>query len=249
MSTYVYGVVADSHPLDLAQAPAVGAAEEGTRVLTAAGLAAVVSTAPEELRAKRRYLLAHQRVLDLLGEQGTVLPMRFGTVAPDDEAVAERLHHEAGHYASLLEHLHGRVELNVKAEHHEEAVLREVLRHRSDLAARNEELCARGGGTLQERMGFGEAMAQAVEEQRRSDTERVVEALAGHARQWHRGPSTGTAFCNLSLLVDRERVPEVQAAVADLQESLSELMELRLNGPLVPYSFVGEASPAEREEV
>lgn len=54
-------------------------------------LAAIVSDAPEDLRPERRDLLAHLRVLDEAAAQGTVPPMRFGSVSVDDETVTAAL--------------------------------------------------------------------------------------------------------------------------------------------------------------
>ena len=87
MSTYVYGISASSHPALPAGMAGVGDPPVTVRVLKEQGLAAVVSDAPEGLRPKRRDLLAHQNVLAEAGAAGCVLPMRFGSVAPDDDSV------------------------------------------------------------------------------------------------------------------------------------------------------------------
>lgn len=61
------------------------------------------------------------------GGGGPVLPMRSGSVAPDDAAVVGVLAERAGHYEERLEALDGKVEYNVKASHEEEAVLHCVM--------------------------------------------------------------------------------------------------------------------------
>src|ERR687883_566168 len=58
----------------------------------AAGLAALVSPVEgEELRATRRDLLSHSAVLERAIAAGPVLPLRFGIVLRDDDAVAQEL--------------------------------------------------------------------------------------------------------------------------------------------------------------
>ena len=79
MSTYVYGFTGSSHPLSIDGMTGVGADAPTLRVLRCDDLAAVVSEAPESLRARRRDLETHHRILQRLGTAGTVLPMRFGT--------------------------------------------------------------------------------------------------------------------------------------------------------------------------
>jgi hypothetical protein len=96
VSTYVYGITAASHPGLPEGMGGVGDPPLPVRVLREGELAALVSDAPEGLRPKRRELLAHQNVLSEIGADGCVLPMRFGSVAPDDEAVTGVLAERAG---------------------------------------------------------------------------------------------------------------------------------------------------------
>lgn len=146
MSTYVYGITHDSGSLDAAKLTGVGEPPSEVRFVRADGLAAAVSTTPEGLRAKRRDLAAHQEVLVELAREAAVLPMRFGAVAPDDEAVAAELRRSRDHYTALLDRLRDRVEVNVKATHIEEAALRAVLTENEELRRANERLREAGGG-------------------------------------------------------------------------------------------------------
>jgi hypothetical protein len=147
------------------------------RAIRNEGLAAVVSDAPEGLRPKRRDLVAHETVLETLSAAGTVVPMRFGTVAPDDEAVITELARGAGRYTELLTRLAGHVERNVKGTHQEDALLTDLLSENPQLRARNEALRAEGGGSQSDRMEFGEQMALGVEQRSTRDAAYVVAAL------------------------------------------------------------------------
>lgn len=135
MSTYVYGITTRSHPALPEGLDGVGDPPRPVRVLKEGELAAVVSDAPEDLRPKRRELLAHQNVLAETGATGCVLPMRFGSVAPDDSKVTEILAERASHYEERLRALDGKVEYNLKASHVEEEVLRQVLADDPELRA------------------------------------------------------------------------------------------------------------------
>lgn len=238
MSTYVYGIVRGADAPDTADLTGVGDPPAPVRPVAGGGLAAVVSTAPEGLRAKRRDLTAHQEVLAELERHGSVLPLRFGSIAPDDAAVAAELERSSGHYLRLLKDLAGRVEVNVKAAHVEESALRTVLGQDPGLRAANEELRARGGGTPTEQIEFGERVAQALEALREHDADVLAAPLAAHADEVSAGQPVGDGFANLSLLVRRDRLDEVEREVRALQESQQGRMEIRMSGPLPPYSFV-----------
>jgi hypothetical protein len=242
VSTYVYGIVRDNEVLDAAKLTGVGEPPAEVRSVRAAGLAAVVSTAPEGLRAKRRDLAAHQEVLVELARHGSVLPMRFGSVADSEEEVAAELERSRDHYDRLLTTLEDRVEVNVKATHIEEAALRLVLTEDECLRAENERLRASGGGTPAERMAFGERVAEALEDLRARGSEAVVRPLRAHAEQVVIGPPVDGCLANVSLLVHRDRLDDVAQEVNGLRAALGELMDIRLNGPLPPYSFVTEAA-------
>ncbi|CAM5675520.1 hypothetical protein SBADM41S_11610 [Streptomyces badius] len=87
---YVYAVVGEGIELP-AGAGGVGDPPAVLRVIGTGRIAAVVSDAPARLRARRRDLLAHQDLLMDLADSGPVLPMRFGMVAPDEDALLAQL--------------------------------------------------------------------------------------------------------------------------------------------------------------
>ncbi|GAB2793290.1 GvpL/GvpF family gas vesicle protein [Streptomyces chlorus] len=241
MSTYVYGIIASTHPAVPEHLSGVG--EGPLRVLKSGDLAAVVSDAPEGLRPKRRELLAHQNVLGEVGAEGCVLPMRFGSVAPDDESVTDVLAERAEHYKERLRALDGRVEYNVKANHVEEAVLHHVMAGNPEIRALAEANRQSGGGSYDDKIRLGEMVASAVRAQEAEDGVAVQRALEPAADAVGVGPESTGWLANVSFLVERDAAADFMAAVDRVREDMPHL-EVRLNGPLPPYSFV-EPGPAE----
>jgi Gas vesicle synthesis protein GvpL/GvpF len=243
VSTYVYAFTGASHPLPVDSLAGVGERKPSLRLVRQDGLTAVVSDAPERLRAKRRDVEAHERVLETLSAAGTVLPMRFGTVAADDEAVKVELASGAKRYTELLKRLKGKVEVNVKAVHREESVLRELLLGNQELRNRSEALRASGGGSHQDKVALGEKLSAALEDRRSKDAEQLVAELRPHASAVKLGPPVDGCFVNVSFLLGATERDDFEAALSRLRQERSELMEIRLYGPLPPYSFLtsGEA--------
>jgi hypothetical protein len=238
MSTYVYGVTHSTHPLTIGGMAGVGPEATPLRVVRHHDLAAVVSDAPAGLRAKRRDLEIHHRVLETLSERGPVLPMRFGVLAPDDAAVQSTLGSEADHYRELLARVEGKLELNVKAVHREEPVLRDLLLENPTLRDRHEAMQASGGGSYEDKVEFGERVATAMEARRARDAERVLASLRSHASLVQLAPSASGCFVNASFLVDAAARQEFETSLARLQDELVEFADVRVYGPLPPYSFV-----------
>lgn len=111
---YVYAVVGDGVELPEG-AGGVGDPPAALRVIGTGKIAAVVSDAPARLRARRRDLLAHQDLLMDLADSGPVLPMRFGMVAPGEDALLAQLALAETSHLATLKNLDGHVEINVKA--------------------------------------------------------------------------------------------------------------------------------------
>ncbi|MFE9440233.1 GvpL/GvpF family gas vesicle protein [Streptomyces sp. NPDC006602] len=245
MSTYVYGITAASHPSLPDGMGGVGDPPRPVRILKEGDLAAIVGDAPEGLRPKRRDLLAHQNVLSEAGAGGVVLPMRFGSVAEDDGTVTGVLAERADHYKERLRTLDGKVEYNVKAVHNEEAVLHRVMAESPEIRALTEANRQGGGGTYEQRLHLGEMVVAAVKARESEDATDVQHTLEPAAEAVSVGPESSGWIANISFLVDRDEAATFLAAVDQLRNGHPHL-EVRVNGPLPPYSFVepGPNKPA-----
>ncbi|MEU0409860.1 GvpL/GvpF family gas vesicle protein [Streptomyces griseorubiginosus] len=243
MSTYVYGITAASHPELPESLGGVGDPAREVRVLTEGDLAAIVSDAPEGLKPKRRDLLAHQNVLSEVGAAGCVLPMRFGSVAPDDNTVTSVLAERADHYKERLRTLDGKVEYNVKATHDEEAVLHRVMSDNPEIRSVTEANRQAGGGSYEDRLRLGEMVVAAVKAREAEDANEVRQALEPVAEAISVGPESSGWLANVSFMVERDSAASFLEAVDQLRKSHPHL-DLRVNGPLPPYSFV-EPGPGE----
>ncbi|MGW5733240.1 MULTISPECIES: GvpL/GvpF family gas vesicle protein [Streptomyces] len=242
MSTYVYGIADAAHPGLPVGMDGIGSPALAVRTVTGGGLAALVSDAPENLRPKRRDLLAHQNVLSEAGSGGTVLPMRFSSVASDDDAVAFALEERKDHYHERLAALHDRVEYNVKVQHDEDAVLRTVMEENPDARAMWESNRAAGGGSHEDKLRLGEMVAMAVQHREARDAVVVRTSLEPHADAISEGPDSTGWIANLSFLVGRSSYQRLIDAVDELRQAHPHLV-CQVNGPLPPYSFVEPQTP------
>ncbi|MFF7726626.1 GvpL/GvpF family gas vesicle protein [Streptomyces sp. NPDC008001] len=237
MSTYVYGIARPGDtrlPEDLT---GIGDPPLPVRLITHDDLAAVVSDCPERLRPKRRDLLAHQNVVSEVGRHVPVLPMRFGSLSDSDDRVRGVLDEHADRYREQLTKLDGRFEYNVKAVHREDAVLHLVLAEDAGLRSLAAANRAEGGGSYEQRLRFGELVAQKVREREGRDAALVRETLAPLAEQERTGPENSGCFLNASYLVGESAAQKLVQEVRRLEKAHPQL-ELTVHGPLPPYSFV-----------
>lgn len=237
MPVYVYAITDADHPLRLDELRGVGDPPPPLRTIVTQRLAAVVSDAPEDLRPKRRDLGAHEEVQERLLSDGTAIPLRFGLVAQDDDAVKAELEERAAAYIERLEKVEGRVELNLKVAQDEETLLREVLQE-SEEARRLNETVRSGQGTQDTNLALGELLAGLVQARQETLTGDIVRTLRELADDEFIAPPAQDDFLNVSFLVEHEKVQEFAQAEQKLANAYGESFSFRLRGPLPPYSFV-----------
>jgi hypothetical protein len=241
----VYGVVhADAAPDGLPD----GIAGAPVRVVAGGGLGALVSRVEgPQVRATRRDLLSHSRVLERALAAGPVLPLRFGTVlADEDSVVSDVLEAHRDELKALLDRFESKVELRVKGFYVEEQVLREVLRADPAIARLSES--TRG---LPESAGYGarvrlgEAVARAVEATRSRDAGEIVGRLRVLADEvaFDEEAREGVAVA-ASFLVDRDRVAAFDERMDELARRHEGRIRFKYLGPLPPHSFVSLAEGA-----
>lgn len=204
--------------------------------------AAVAEIALDRPPGRRKELLAHGAVVDRLAAAGPVVPVQFGSMMADREAVLQELL-EAGHdrFVAILERLEGHRQLNLRASYVEDEVLAEIVRERPDIAElrrRTRELPS--GAMHPDLVRLGELVTQAVEQRRVGDAEDLMDVVRPLVVSIaERTPGAMEVF-DAALLVAEERVGSLEAALEDYAEAVHERIRLRLVGPVAPYDFVAE---------
>ena len=236
---YVYGVV----PGDAGSPPRVrGIGRKQIKVVRADGLGALTSDVPPgDLEAGREELLAHSKVLERALEQGTVLPMQFGVVMPNEAAVRDQLlDPHRPELEEQLREMNGKVEVNVKAIYDEQAVLSEVInenpqieRLRTGLRGKPED------ATYYDRIQMGELIAEAMNAKRDGDGSEILHRLAPHADEIEVGqPVHERMVVNASFLIERGRLNEFNAGLDQIASEQGDRMRFKYVGPVAPHSFV-----------
>jgi hypothetical protein len=238
MALYVYAITGKDQSHHLDGLTGVGSHPSPVRTVAAGPLDAVVSDISEDIRPKRRDLQAHQEVLESLMADAVVLPLQFGHLASDDQAVQQALEENADRYVANLERLDGCAEYHVRASRaDEDELLRQILRDTPEARELNEQIRA-GAQDPQLPLALGELVAREVQERQDSLAARLVQALIPYGREHVTHPPSDPDFLNLSLLVAHDRTEDFLAAQADLAGQIEAGVDFRLTGPLPPYSFV-----------
>lgn len=243
---YVYGIVPSGIELDEG-AHGVGDPPAAVTAVRSGPIAALVSEIPrDEPLGRPEDLSAHAGLLDAAATEVPVLPLRFGAVVTDEQAVVdELLDAHRDEFAAALDELEGKAEFVVKARYDRDAILREILSGSEELQQLAEAIRGKPeDATRNERMALGERITQAIEESRAADTRRVADALTDLVVELApRPPTHEEEAVHLAVLADTGRQDDLEAAVGELAKEWEGRVDVRLLGPLAAYDFVVTQAP------
>jgi hypothetical protein len=243
-AVYIYGIL----PGDVAfkeQVAGLGDPPSPVRLVPYRDIAALVS----DVAASRPLnspddLLAHQELLDASAAAVPVLPVRFGAVVPNDEAViAELLEPSYNEFSAALAELEGFQEYIVKGRYVQEAILREIMAEDPEAAALADETfdpdpAATHDGRVQLRGLISERLA----DKRALDTRQLGDALGTRASTSAvRPPADELEAVHTAFLVRATEVDQMVSAAQELAAGWEGRIELRIVGPVAAYDFVGTA--------
>jgi len=241
--TYLYAILADEVESDLGpvETPHGSAPVMGIR---AGGLTALISphTGPPIERLSRedilRALVAHQGVIEQVMANHPMLPVRFGTVLDSEDTVRQVLSTFRRRLGRALGDIAGAVEIDLSATWELPEIIGEIKEE--PLVAALAGAAGEDGGQagLATRIEAGKLVHEALERRREAYRHGAVDTLRPLVRDMHRNPVPAEDLVlNLALLVDRERLVEVDAAVDGLASEWDGRVAFRYVGPLPPYSF------------
>jgi hypothetical protein len=238
-AVYVYGIV----PADVeVEEDTRGIGDARVEVIREGDIAALVSpiTADRAL-GKPEDLQVHAKLLDGTAGVAPVLPLRFGAVMTDTDAVAQELLRD--HYddfAQALDTLEGHAEYVIRGRYDDSKFLTDLLDENAEARALRDDIKSKSEDAgRNSRIALGELIANTVEAKRQADTATVVDQLNDVAGQVSvREPTHEWDAVHVALLVEVDREGDVHEIVDQLNEKGKGRINLRLLGPLAPYDFV-----------
>jgi len=205
-------------------------------------MAVVVSNSPDVNFARsRRNMMAHTTVLEEVMEEFTILPVRFGMVAPGSEVIREQvLEARYEEFDDLLVEMQGRAEMGLKAVWYESSVFEEIVAEHPTIRDVRDSLMGRAAEeTYFERIRLGEMIEHAMKEKRERDAEMLLAGLRPLAHKVRLNDViTDRMVLNAAFLVEESRQAEFDAEVDRLGDEVGERLILKYVGPAPPYNFV-----------
>jgi len=215
-------------------------------------LAAVVSASPlADYRGLKRdqavrYLVAHQRVVEAVMQDFPLLPVKFGTVLPDEARVRRLLAQGEAIFRTTLERFAGRVQMEVVVLWNLQEVFQEISQEgpivqlKAQVAARPPEEPAPSSGeaTVAERVAIGQMVQASLERRRVALRDHLFPPLREVALDLVANPLMDDSMVtNVALLVDEAGRGALDRRLKLLDEEFGGRLRFRCVGPLPPYNF------------
>jgi len=237
---YIYCIMDSNEPRSFGP---LGIGARGDEVYTVCfdDIAAVVSTAPiTRYRVSRDNTIAHEKAIEAVMADHTVLPVRFATVTENEEKVMKILQAEYDKFTEMLSKMKNKTELGVKAIFRENAIYEHILGKYEDIRKLKEELTGLPPEkTYPQRMHIGKMVETALNQEKLAVRGDILNSLSPLAVEFKTNDPYGELMIiNAAFLVEKENEAEFDLQVQGIEDKYGENIKLKYVGSLPPFNFV-----------
>jgi hypothetical protein len=236
---HLNGVVRSAHPLH--ESNAAGGPGSSIRLVTWHDLAIVVNELPDDHAPGEQDAMAYLQTLCALLPHGPVVPLRFGTIAQDENSARSGvLQPAAAQLRAQLDRLNGLAEIHVYLRFDENTALQAVYDEQ-------EATIHNGRHSLADRIGAGEQIARRIVTWRRTRADTMLAPVSALAHDTAFLPEQEHTEERRAFLMPQQHIETARAAVASLTNG--QQVAADLVGPLPAFSFLtATTNPSETAE-
>ncbi len=237
---YIYCIIDDSKVQTFGP---LGIGGRGDELYTVCfnDLAAVVSNSPIiNYSVSRENMIAHEKAIEEVMKKHLVLPVRFCTIAEDDEKVKKILEREHNRFVDLLKNIKGKKELGLKAIFKEDVIYKDILEKYEDIGALKEKTAALPPEkTYYQRMELGKMVEAALQKEKEFYKEDILDTIAPSAVEVKINNTYGERMIiNAAFLINEDKEAEFDQKVQELADKYGDKMKFKYVGTLPPFNFI-----------
>jgi len=240
---YIYCIIGSGKPQSFGLS---GIGERGDEVHTISynNIAAVVSNSPiKKYSVSSDNTMAHERAIERVMEEHTVLPVRFVTIAESEEKVKRILEKEHDKFKELLLEMKGKKEVGIKAIFKKEIVYKEILEEHEGIRKLKEMITSKPPQkTHYQRMEIGKMVEIALDKEKEKHKNAILNVLEPLSEEVKTNSVYGERMIiNAAFLIKNTKEPEFDQNVQELDAKYGEKIKFKYVGPIPPYNFVNLA--------
>jgi len=238
---YVYCIVESNEGRNFGP---IGIGERGDIVSTVGykDISAVISSSSmTKYVINRENMMAHEKVIEEVMKDYTVLPVRFCTIAASAEEVRTLLRRRYAEFKGLLRDMDNKVEMGLRGIWKDMNLIFGEIAEDSQkvkkLKKKAEGKTGKTGNTS--KVSLGKAVKNALDEKKADETRKILNIFKRSAIDVRTNDLFGDSmFLNAAFLIDRTREKEFDFLVEDLVEDYGERAAFKYVGPAPPFNFV-----------
>ena len=183
-----------------------------------------------------RYLTEHQSVIEGFMKASTVIPVKFGTIARDEEEIMEILDTGYSGFKNAIEAMDGKTQVEVLALWNNlDEVIKEIGK-KKDIRSFKEAAALRP--SKEYAIELGRMVKRALDEETGRIRDEILDDLKGYV------PGIRThdlmddrMIMNMAFLIERNNIHKLYEEIDSMNERYGGDVNFRIIGPLPPYSF------------
>ncbi len=201
-------------------------------------LAAVVSNSPIiNYPISKVNMLSHAKAIEVVMKEYAVLPVRFSTIAEDEEKVKKILEKEHAKFKNLLNNLEGKKELGLKALFIGDEIYKDILEKYKDIKTLKEKL--EGSKTYNQLVEVGSMVENALNKEIEIYRDEILNTLDPLIVEKKTNNTFGSVMIlNAAFLVEKQKEAEFDQRLSELDLKYSNKIKFKYVGTVPPFNFV-----------
>lgn len=238
---YIYGIIGTNSTHNFGP---IGVGDQHNVVTTISygDIGAVISNYPMgKYELSRENLLTHQKVVERVMQDHTVLPMRAFTVATSAEEVRDLLRKRYRELTGSLKDMDNKIELCLMAYWTDmPSIYKEILEENRPIRQLREKIAAAPETkTLREKVDLGKLVLEALESKKKKEGEEILRPLRKVSFDLRENDiRNDEMIVNAAFLIDRGWEKEFDSRVHELDGKCAGRIRFKCIGPSPPYNFV-----------
>ena len=206
-------------------------------------LSGVISNTPmTKYVISRENLMAHEKVIEKVMQDYTVLPVRFCTIASSAEEIRNLLRKRYVEFKNLLKDMDNKIEVGIKALWKDmNAIFRGIVEENEEIRQLKGKTDAKSSSNqaYPNKITLGKMVQSALLAKRKSEGEKILNIFKKISVDFRTNKIYGdNMILNATFLIDRSREKEFDNQVDELTLKYGKRIKFNYVGPAPPFNFV-----------
>ncbi len=239
---YIYGIIKNENPVSFGYI-GMGNPAEKVYSINFRDISAVVSNSSVvQFDTRRINLITHEKVLETVMKQFTILPACYSTISKSssNDKIRYLLEKNYDQFCKLLIDLQDMKEMGIKVLVKKEAFFENIMENYDEIRNLKRKLEKLSfDQTHYQRLKIGEMVAVAFENESDRYRSQIITMLSSIADKMKINDNFGdTMILNAAFLINKNDELQFDEAVNELYNRMGHLLTIKYVGTLPPYNFV-----------